>query len=264
MAVKKGLVISVTGKGGSGKTVLTALMLKLLLKHNGRRLLVVDADPSTNLPDALATPVGKTVGMVATELRRKISGDEIPPEMDKKSLLEGLVLQVLMEKPEFDLLAMGRTEGEGCYCLVNNLLTEIIDTLSKNYDLTLMDMEAGLEHLSRRTARDVDIMFITTEPSRMGLQTAKRIRDLTEEVHVKCRKIYLVGNMFPPTAYESLQKEAEALGIELIGVIPTDSNVADFNLAGKSLLALPDNSPAVMAVQRIMETAGLLQHEVRG
>jgi len=257
-ASKGSLVIAIAGKGGTGKTVLTALTLKLLLKHNGRRILVVDADPATNLPDVLGMSLENTVGMGANELKKKIGSDEIPPGVDKKGLLEGLIMQTLVETPKFDLLAMGRTEGEGCYCLVNTLLTDIIDTLSKNYDLTLMDMEAGLEHLSRRTDRDVDIMIVITDPSRMGLETARRIRDLAKEVHIKFQKIYLVGNMFPAGIGETLKKQAESFGIELGGIVPVDPNVVNFGMVGRPLLELPDDSPAVVAVKKILEKIGLL------
>jgi len=257
-ASKSRLVIAIAGKGGTGKTVLTALTLKLLLKHNGRKILVVDADPATNLPDVLGMSLEKTVGMGANELKKKIGSDEIPPGVDKKGLLEGLIMQTLVEAPKFDLLAMGRTEGEGCYCLVNTLLTDIIDTLSKNYDLTLMDMEAGLEHLSRRTDRDVDLLIVITDPSKMGLETAKRIKDLAKEVHIKFQKIYLVGNMFPPGLEETLPEQAESFGIELGGIIPVDPTVANFSMTGRPLLELPDDSPAVMAVEKILEKIGLL------
>ena len=253
MAARQGIIVTVSGKGGTGKTTFTALMLKLLLKIDGKKILVVDADPATNLPDVLNAPVAVTVGMVATELKKKIAGDEIPSDMDKKSLLEGLIMQVLVEKPQFDLLAMGRTEGEGCYCLLNNLLTDIIDTLSKNYDLVLIDMEAGLEHLSRRTARDVDVMFILTDPSKMGFQTAKRIRNLSNEVHIKFQKRYLVGSTFPENAVEMLKEEAESLGVELAGIIPVDTKVILYNVAGNSLLDLPNDSPAVIAVKNILD-----------
>lgn len=252
------LVVAVAGKGGTGKTVLTALILKLLLKHNERKILVVDADPATNLPDVLGISLEKTVGMGANELKKKIGSDEIPPGVDKKGLLEGLIMQTLVEAPAFDLLAMGRTEGEGCYCLVNTLLTDIIDTLSKNYDLTLMDNEAGLEHLSRRTDRDVDIMIVVTDPSKMGFETAKRVMDLAREVHIKFQKIYLVGNMFPAGTEETLQKKAESLGIELGGIVPVDPNVSNFGIEGRPLLELPDDSPAVVAIEKILEKIGLL------
>lgn len=248
------LVVAFTGKGGTGKTVLTALALKLLLKQGRKNLLIVDADPATNLPDVLGVKIDKTVGMIATELKRKIGEtDQIPPDIDKKSLLEGLILQTLVETPQFDLLAMGRTEGEGCYCLVNNLLTHIIDTLSKNYDLTLMDMEAGLEHLSRRTDRDVDILIVVTDASKMGIETARRIKELAKEVHIKFHKIYLVANMTPPNTEETIQKQAQTIGIELAGTIPIDPNIANFNITGRPLLELPDNTPALTATQKILE-----------
>ncbi|MEM3596358.1 MAG: AAA family ATPase, partial [Candidatus Bathyarchaeia archaeon] len=157
------IVISVSGKGGTGKTTITALILKSLIERGSKSILAVDADPATNLPDVLGVKIGRTVGMVVDELKRKIDRGEIPPTVTKKELLEGGINSVLVETERFDLLAMGRSEGEGCYCSVNYLLASIIDSISKNYDLTIMDMEAGLEHLSRRTDRDVDVMLVVTD-----------------------------------------------------------------------------------------------------
>lgn len=251
-------MVSVSGKGGTGKTTVAALILKLLLEGTGKTVLVVDADPATNLPDVLGVPVKKTVGMVEDEFRRRLEVGAIPPTVMKMELLEAWVYNVLAETPRFDLLAMGRSEGEGCYCMVNHLLTRIVDTLSRNYDVTLMDMEAGLEHLSRRTDRDVDIMLITTDPSKMGLQTASRIRELAEEVHIGFRRIYLVGNQFPAGMEGELRKRAEGMGLELAGVIPNDPDVASYNLVGRPLLELPGDAVSVGAVRGIMRGIGLL------
>lgn len=166
-------------------------------------------------------------------------------------------MEILHETPKFDLLMMGRGEGEGCYCMVNNLLTRILDTLSKNYDVTLMDMEPGLEHLSRRTDRDVDIMLIVTEPSKMGFMTAKRIKDLTREVHIDVRRAYLVGNRFPPTLEKTVEGQSRLIGVDFGGVIPEDPSVLGYNLEGKSLLELPPSSPAFRAVREIAKRIGL-------
>ncbi|MEM4251315.1 MAG: AAA family ATPase [Candidatus Bathyarchaeia archaeon] len=251
------LVVSVSGKGGSGKTTVTALMLKHLIESGNIKILVIDADPATNLPDVLGITVKKTVGMVEDELRRKLERSEIPPTVTKKELLEGQIHSILVEAEGFDLLAMGRSEGEGCYCSVNYLLTSIIDSISRSYDLTLMDMEAGLEHVSRRTDRDVDVMLIVTDPSRMGFQTALRIRDLADEVHIGFKKVCLIGNQFPVEAEEKLRAKAAEVGLEFAGLIPRDDNVSSFNIAGKPLLDLPGDSPAFVAARKIARQIGL-------
>jgi len=255
---KKGLVISVSGKGGVGKTTITALTVRLLSEAKQRSLLVIDANPDSNLADVLGVPYKKTVGMRASELKKSIEKGEIPLQVTKRDLLEARVFETLVENPNFDLLVMGRSEGEGCYCLVNNLLTSIIDTLAKNYDTTLMDMEAGLEHLSRRTDRDVDIMIIVTDMSHMGIQTAKRIKELAKEVHIQFKKIYLIGNRFPPEMESMLKEEAAKIGIEYAGIIPMDDNILQYNLTGKPLLKLPEDSTALKQLKTILTDIGLL------
>jgi CO dehydrogenase maturation factor len=248
-------ILCCVGKGGTGKTVFTALMLRLLIEAGRKNILVIDADPATNLPDALGVHVPKTVGEVVNE-EFKGSVSEIPSTMDKRAFLESLIFKTLLERDDFDLLAMGRVEGEGCYCLINDLITDIVDSLSKNYDYILMDMEAGLEHISRRTARDADIMIILTDPSKMGLQTAKRIYELAKKVHIKFKRVYLVGNMFPDE--EESMKLLEGLDIEIAGIVPLDQNVVSFNLWGKPLIELPAGSPALEATKDVLGKIGLL------
>jgi len=233
-------------------------MVKILSEANRGSILVIDANPDSNLPDVLGMPVTRTVGMVTEELRRAMERSEIPPEMTKEDILETRVFGILKETPDFDLLVMGRGEGEGCYCPVNALLARIVDRLSRNYDLTIMDMEAGLEHLSRRTDRDVDVMVVVTDPSSMGLQTAKRIKEVAKEVHTEFRKFYLIGNRFAPETEPTLRDEAQKLGYEFAGIIPNDDNVSAHNLGGKSLLSLPPDSPAIPAVKHILTRVGLL------
>ncbi len=254
----RALVVSVAGKGGVGKTTLVALLLKTLLDSNDRRdILLVDADPAANLPDVLGVKVEKTVGMVANELKKKIEKGELPLGVSKRDLLEAWVYSTLIELDDFDMLVMGRTEGEGCYCYVNSVLTKILDTLLSNYDLILMDMEAGLEHLSRRTDKDVDIMIIVTDPSAMGFKTALRIKELAKEVHINIKEIYLVGNRFPDGMEDRLEKWASRIGLEAAGIIPYDPLVDEYNLEGIPLLKLPSESRAVSATMKIAEKIGL-------
>ncbi|HUY01306.1 MAG TPA: AAA family ATPase [Candidatus Deferrimicrobium sp.] len=252
-------VIAVSGKGGVGKTTFSALLTRALVKTK-KDILVMDCDPDANLPDMLGVSVMRkdTVGGKTAKLKEMISKGKIPPQMSKQSILEKEIFEVLIEADNFDLLTMGCSEGPGCYCFANQIATTILDTLSKNYDITLMDMEAGLEHLSRRTTRDVDIMIIVTDPSKMGLQTAKRIKELSKEVGIEFKKMYLVGNKFTPEIQGILEKAAAETGIELLGIIPHSNDILEFNLEGKSLFDLPEDSPAVIAVQEMAKKLNLL------
>ncbi len=251
------LVISISGKGGTGKTTVTALLLKWLIQNTEKISLVVDADPATNLPDVLGVELQRTVGQSSKDLKDKIEAGTLSPTLSKKDVIEANVFQTLVEEDRFDLLAMGRSEGEGCYCFVNNMLTRILDTLTRNYEVALLDMEAGLEHLSRRTDRDVDSMIVVTDPSKMGLETARRIKEIVDEVHIDVKHIYLVGNRFTPDLEELLQKTADDIGLEYGGIIPVDENVIAFNLTGKPLLDIPDDSPAYKAVGDLAKKIGL-------
>jgi CO dehydrogenase maturation factor len=251
------LVISVSGKGGTGKTTLSALLLKWLIENTKEIVLVVDADPATNLPDVLGVKLERTVGQVSKDMKDQIEKGTLSPTGPKRDLLEAWVFQTLVEEDRFDLLAMGRSEGEGCYCFVNNVLTRILDTLTRNYSVAILDMEAGLEHLSRRTDRDVDVMLVVTDPSKMGFETARRVKELAEEVHIGVKDIYLIANRFPEGMEEALEKAADSIGVELGGNIPADESVMEFNMAGKPLLELPDTSPAYAEVDRIARKIGL-------
>jgi len=251
------LVIAVAGKGGTGKTTIVALILRSLIEAGVKSILVVDADPDSNLPDVLGIKVERTVGDVTNELKKAIDRG-LPPTLSKRDLLEFKVFEVLKELPTFDLLVMGRTEGEGCYCMVNDVLTEVVDKLSKNYAITLMDMEAGLEHLSRRTDRDVDYLIIVTDPSKMGFQTASRIKKLAGEVHIQFKRIFLVGNKFSLQQEGLLYKYAKEIGVEPLGIVPYDENVFRYNLEGISLLSLSSDSPALVAVRDMVKKMGLI------
>jgi len=252
------LAISVSGKGGTGKSSIAALMLRHFIEETDKVVLLVDADPATNLPDLLGIEVDQTVGVVADRLKKSMAEGSLPPTVTKERVLEAWVHQSLVEREQFDLLAMGRTEGEGCYCFVNSLLTSIVGALAANYDVVLMDMEAGLEHLSRRTDRDVDVMFIVTDGSRMGFNTARRIKELAEEMRIGFERTYLIANKVPRNLEDALRKRAENIGVELIGVVPYDPGLAEYNMAGRSLFDLPRVSEAYMAVREILERAGIL------
>ena len=263
--MRQKIVVSISGKGGTGKTTITTLLLKTLLKHTKHALLVVDADPVMNLPSMLNVDIENTVGEAATQLRQDIDAGSIPAATSKQDRLEGEVYEALVEGDRFDLLAMGRTEGEGCYCFVNRVLTQILDTITKNYDITLLDMDAGLEHLSRRTDRNVDVLIIIIDPSKMSYDAAVRIRDLAQEVHIDFKRIWVIANRFPASlmteASANLELRLNQAGLELAGIVPADDQIATYNLQGRSLLDLPDDHPAVKAVDAIAKRIGLLEDE---
>ena len=260
--MRKKLVVSVSGKGGVGKTSVTTLLIRCLLKRTKYSILVVDADPVMNLPKTLGIKVERTVGDAATQLRRDIDAGAISGAVTKQDLLEGEVFDVLVEDDRFDFLAMGRTEGEGCYCYVNRILSQILDTIAKNYDVTIMDMSAGLEHLSRRTTRDVDVLIIIIDPSSMAFDAAIRIRNLAKEVHIDVKQIFVIANRFPPSLIEKLSGDLKRRladeGLQLVGIIPADDQVAELNLLGKPLLTLPDSNAAVQAIEALAKRIGLL------
>ena len=239
--------IAVTGKGGTGKTVVTALLIRHVMRGE-RVLLAVDADPDTNLPEALGDTVSRTVGDI-----REMILEGLPPDADKMLVLESRIYEILTETPKYDLLVMGRPDGPGCYCYANNLLRGIMDRITKNYDLTIIDTAAGLEHLSRRIIRNLDILLVVTDGSRKGLATAERIRDLAGELDLGFKKIYIILNKVTPENRESLQKYASELDFEIAGTIPFDPELADYDLDGTPLIDLPDDSEAVTEVERIAE-----------
>ncbi|MCS4541920.1 MAG: AAA family ATPase [Euryarchaeota archaeon] len=252
--MQKRTVIAVSGKGGTGKTIVAALLVKILT-GNSKSILAIDADPDSNLPEALGVEVKGTVGGIREKL---LSGrDQIPPGVVKRDLLEYQIMEILTETPNFDLLVMGRPEGPGCYCAVNHLLREIIDTFAKNYDVVVIDTEAGLEHLSRRTTRDVDTLLVVTDPTKRGLMTAKRIKDLVKELNISINKIYVIANRVTEPTIGPIKKSAAELGLTLIGIIPEDQNITQFDLNGRPIIELSPNSPALKSIAQIAQALEL-------
>jgi CO dehydrogenase maturation factor len=245
-------IIAVSGKGGTGKTSFLVLTLKALIKSNRKEILVVDGDADSNMPEVLGVNVRKTVGSVVNDFKEKMS--KMAPGVDKRDYLESLIFSVLHEGDDFDLLVMGATEREGCYCSVNNLLTRIMDTLTKNYPFTLLDLPAGLEHVSRRTSKNINYMFLISDASKMGILTAARIRDLAKSLKSNFEHIYLVGNRITPDLEPVVKEQAQKYALEYVGSIPPDDQLAQYNLEGKSLLLLPDDDPAYQAVSKIIKS----------
>ncbi len=256
--MRERLVFSVSGNGGVGKTTISALLSRVFTEKTKRSMLLVDADPVMNLPRAMGIDIPASVGDIATQMRKNIDDGTLPASAAKQDILEGDIFESLVEGDRYDFLAMGRTEGEGCYCYVNRLLTQILDRLSSNYEITLLDMSAGLEHFSRRTNRNVDVLIIVIDSSRAAFEAALRIRDLVKEVHIDFKKLVIIGNRIPDNLVEAVSKGLEENGLFLAGMIPNDDEVAKLNYLGKPIFELPDDSPALKAVEAIAEKLGLL------
>ena len=247
-------VVAITGKGGTGKTAVAAMLIRWLVNRDAT-ILAIDADPDSNLPEALGDVVEETLADQREFLLEE--RDNLPPDTDKELLLESRIYSVLAERHGYDLLVMGRPEGSGCYCFTNNLLRNIMDRIIKNYDLVIIDTAAGLEHLSRGIIRDVDELVVVTDGSRRGLQTAERIRDLEKELDLKIRHMFVVFNKVTPQNRERLNKYAQELGLEVAGMVPFDEDIARFDLDGKALSELPVTSPAVIEMENIIMKLGI-------
>jgi len=252
-----GKVIAITGKGGTGKTAVTAMLIRHLLKGSARkyRILAIDADPDANLADALGVTVSKTIGDMREFMQQ--SRYTTSPDTDKQALFESKLFEILAEEEGYDLLVMGKPEGSGCYCFVNNLLRGIMDKTVSDYDLTIIDTPAGLEHLSRKTIPDLDTLVVVTDESRRGLTTAERIRDLAGEIELQYKELYVVINKVTPERKQSVLETAKGVGLRVIGTIPYDELLARFDLVGDPLIGLPDDTPAIVEMKGVVKEIGL-------
>lgn len=242
--------IAVAGKGGSGKTSIASLIIRYLKGNKPGPILAVDADANANLGESLGLSVGETVGSVlATFNEEKIN---IPPGLTKEAYLEIRLNETITESEGLDLISMGRGEGTGCYCYPNAVLRKFIDNLRSNYAYLVMDNEAGMEHLSRRTTEDIDELFIISDHSVKGVRTVARIRDLISELKLAIKKQSVIINFVPQTPDPHVTRELEQLRIEPIAAIPFDQEVYEYDLEQRSLLELPDTSKAVRAVNALM------------
>ena len=242
--------IAVAGKGGSGKSSLASIIIRYLKKNGSGPILAVDADPNANLGESLGLSIKQTIGsIIASFNEEKIN---IPPGMTKEAYLEYKLNEAVVESKGLDLITMGRGEGPECYCYPNLILRKFTDTLSQSYAYMVMDNEAGMEHLSRRTTQNVDELLIISDHSVKGIRTVARIRELVSELKLIVKRQSVVINFVPTTLDPLVTEELARLGIDPTAIIPWDEAVHRYDLKLRPLLELPDTSKAVMAVNGLM------------
>lgn len=247
---KKTFTIAVAGKGGTGKTTLSGLLISELVERVQGSVLAIDADPNANLNELLGFEVEGTIGRLEAQVLD--DSQDVPPGMTKKRWMELHLQQILAEGRGKDLLVMGRGEGPSCYCAVNNILREYLHQLARNYDFLVMDNEAGMEHLSRRTTAGIDVLLIASDGNPIAVNSARRIADLVDELNIDVGKKYLVLNRIDGELPDKTEEEVDNLDLELLGVVPRDENVLELCWEGEPIDDLEADSPALIAVKEMV------------
>lgn len=260
------ITIALAGKGGVGKTTIAGLIIKYLVKNNLTPILAIDADPSSNLNFVLGVELESTVGDIREDMLDQVKESVVsggaamgalPGGITKRDYLDYHIRSALVEGDQFDLIAMGRSEGPGCYCAVNHNLRMVIDAISKNYRFIVIDNEAGMEHLSRRTTRDVDHLIIVTDPTLRGLMAAERIAQFRNELDIKIKNAYLVINRLKGELNESLNQYIEKINLPVIGKFKDEDIVSELDADGIPLIELDEKTSLYQELNRVMEQLGI-------
>lgn len=256
------VTIALAGKGGVGKTSIAAMIIKYLVQSRNSAVLAIDADPSSNLNMVLGLDLEWTVGDIREDMLAQVKTSlagggaamgALPGGVTKREYLDYQIRASLSEGDDFDLIAMGRSEGPGCYCAVNHNLREVIDTISKNYQYIVIDNEAGMEHLSRRTTRDVQHLLIVSDPTQRGIVAAERIAAFRKDMDIRIENAYLILNRMSGEIVPALNQRITSLDIPLLGIVPADQELAEYEFSARPLVELSDDSPVYRSVAEMME-----------
>ena len=245
--------IAVTGKGGVGKTTVASLVIRYLREHAAGPILALDADPDCNLGDVLGMTVGTTIGDLRESVLREMS--DFPPGMSKENYIEAGLHEIIVETPKVDLVTMGRGEGSGCYCFINNLLRKFADDLMSSYEWMVMDNEAGMEHLSRRTTSHIDHLIVVVNEGPLAIDSAARISLLIEKLNRDVSNKYFLLNAVNEARAEAVRDKMSDTGLKYLGCIPRDDAIEEIVLRGESIYALT-NGPAAGAIETVMQAIG--------
>ncbi|MBN1811819.1 MAG: AAA family ATPase [Anaerolineae bacterium] len=250
--------IALAGKGGTGKTTVSALLVRYLMEERNGSILAIDADPATNLNMVLGMEIEGSVGDIRECMLDMVQSSgalagSMPGGVSKQEYLDYQVQMAVTEGDKVDLLVMGRPEGQGCYCAANQMLRVIIDRLGKQYDYVVIDNEAGMEHLSRRTTRDVDVLLLVSDPTQRGLVTAQRMAEMVPELEIGVGRTYLIVNRLPGEIPAPLAQAIEKSGLALVGTVPNDPAMAEFEFSGRPLVELPADTAVYKAIREIAQ-----------
>jgi CO dehydrogenase maturation factor len=253
--------IALAGKGGVGKTTIAGMVIKYLVNTQPGAVLAIDADPSSNLNMVLGLDLDWTVGDIREDMLAQVQTSltaggaamgAMPGGATKREYLDYKIRSSLAEGDYFDLIAMGRSEGPGCYCAVNHNLREVIDSISKNYRYIVIDNEAGMEHLSRRTTRDVQHLLVVSDPTQRGIVAAERIAEFRNDLDIRIENVHLIINRLPGPMPVELEERVKNMNIPLLGTIPSDQELMSFEFSGRPLIELGEGSPVYKAVAEMM------------
>lgn len=254
------MILAMTGKGGVGKTTLAALVINWLVGQGETPVLAVDADSNANLHEALGIDLGATIGGIREDARKQVQSLK---GVSKQEFLELRVQESLIERNGYDLIVMGRPEGRGCYCFANDILRGVLDRLTKNYRHVVIDSEAGLEHISRRTLLSVDQLIMVSDCSVRGVHTVSRLSNLVDEVDLEVKERGLIVNRVPDGEIPPIvRREVEITGLPLLATIPLDPHITALDAVGSAFSAIPQYAPARMAIEAMLERMFACQQEV--
>ncbi len=244
-------VIAVAGKGGTGKTTVAALAVRHLVQAALTPVLAVDADPNSNLGESLGIDIGeRTIGDMREDFFQ--AKGAVPAGMSKDVYFTMMLNRIMIEETGYDLLVMGRQEGPGCYCFINNILRHYSEELANNYKYLVVDNEAGMEHLSRRTTHAVDSLWLVTDHALRGLRAVRRINDLIDSLNLTIKNRGIVVNRAPAELDPAFLKEVEDIGLPIWASVPSDPALMDFDMSQRSLFEMDDDSPSVKAVSDLV------------
>ncbi len=241
--------IALAGKGGTGKTTIAGMLIKYLVRKGKKPVLAVDADANANLNEVLGLNISNTLGNAREEMKK----GQVPEGMTKDIFISMKLEEAVTEGENYDLVVMGQPEGTGCYCAANTLLAGFLERLTDNYPYIVMDNEAGMEHISRLTTRNMDILLIVSDPSRRGIQAAIRIHKLAQNLNVGIRRNCLIINQAKDKPSDEVMSIIRGEGLEFIGTVPEDETLSEYDSTGRPTVELPEDNKAVQAAYSIFE-----------
>jgi CO dehydrogenase maturation factor len=241
--------VALAGKGGTGKTTLAGLLIKYMVQKGKTPILAVDADSNYNFNEVLGLEVPDTLGNAREDMKKGV----VPSGMTKDVFMTMRMEEAVIETGNYDLIVMGQPEGQGCYCAANTLLTNALERLTDNYPYIVVDNEAGMEHISRLTTRNVDVLLIVTDASRRGLQAAIRINELARGLNIGVERTCLVFNQARDGVPEKAARMVADAGMELLGSVPEDSDIYTYDFEGSPIVDLPEESEAVQSAFALFE-----------